>query len=268
MNTGNDIVIFKGKNISITEGQYNTFVASISSQNPTRDEVDLHLWYCDSKGVNPLDKLIYFTKRKGRYVPVTSIDFMRARAESSGAYVGSDDAVFETENGRTENGRIVSATVTVSKIVQGVIGKFTATARWAEYAPQDLNDSSAFLWKKMPHTMLAKCAEALALRKAFPGQLHGLYAAEEMAQDGRYTDNAVNTIEAVATAIKPSRHEALIERYNSLIAHAESLGVDIAPYELTDGMTDDEITKLGIELKSIVDDTAKVDAEDSDNQDN
>lgn len=180
-----DIIAFEGKSIKITKAEYDTFVTSISSQNPTPEEIKLHLWYCDSKGVNPLDKLIYFTKRQGRYVPITSIDYMRIRAESSGVYAGSDDAIFQED---AKSKFPTSASVTVWKHVQGKLGRFTATARWDEYAPSNINDKSAFLWKKMPKTMLAKCAEALALRKAFPGQLHGLYAREEMAQDGRYVE--------------------------------------------------------------------------------
>ena len=70
--------------------------------------------------------------------------------------------------------------MTVWRFVQGQRCAFAATARWAEYKP-DAND---FMWKKMPHTMLAKCAEALALRKGFPKQLAGLYAKEEMEQAG------------------------------------------------------------------------------------
>ena len=139
----------------------------------TADELKLYLYDCARQGVHPLDKLIHFTKRSGKYTPITSIDFMRIRAAETGEYAGSDDAVFGGTDGVPS-----FATVTVWRLVQGTRCSFAATARMSEYKP-DAND---FMWKKMPHTMLAKCAEALALRKGFPKQLAGLYAKEEMDQ--------------------------------------------------------------------------------------
>jgi phage recombination protein Bet len=143
------------------------------AKDATPDELKLFLYDCQRQGTHPLDRLLHFTKRAGKYTPITSIDFMRIRAAETGELAGSDDAVFTGTP--AQNG--FEAHVTVYRLVQGQRCAFSATARWSEYKPDQ-----AFMWNKMPHTMLGKCAEALALRKGFPRQLAGLYAKEEMDQ--------------------------------------------------------------------------------------
>jgi phage recombination protein Bet len=137
----------------------------------TDAELELYLFDCQRRGVHPLDRLIHFTKRGGRYTPITSIDFLRGRAHETGEMAGSDDAVFDPD--------VQVATVTVYRLTRGVRYAYTATARYDEYVPAEGSDR---MWLKMPHTMLGKCAEALALRKAFPQQLGGLYVIEELEQ--------------------------------------------------------------------------------------
>jgi hypothetical protein len=138
--------------------------------------------------VHPLDRLLHFTKRGGKYTPVTSIDLMRIRAAETGEYAGSDDAVFTTDGLDRGAQLLNTATVTVWRLVQGQRCAFTATARWSEYYP---GDQGGHMWRKMPHTMLGKCAEALALRKGFPRQLAGLYASEELDQAERPAPQAI-----------------------------------------------------------------------------
>ena len=164
------------------------------AKDATDDELQLYFFDCKRRGVHPLDKLIHFTKRAGRYTPITSIDFMRSRAAGSGAYAGNEDAIFMDTSGPFPS----LATVTVYRLVGGVRCPFTGTARWAEYYP---GDQSGAMWKKMPHTMLGKCAEALALRKGFPEELAGLYAKEEMDQAGMES--------AETRTIKPPQKKAV-----------------------------------------------------------
>jgi phage recombination protein Bet len=155
----------------------------------TPDELQLFCYDCARQGVHPLDRLIHFTKRgkNGKYTPITSIDFMRQRAADSGEYAGNDDAVFTGKPG-TDG---FMASVTVWRIVQGQRCGFTATARWNEYKPAPGPSGNAdMMWKKMEHIMLAKCAEALALRKAFPKQTAKLYEWAEMAQAGAFERTA------------------------------------------------------------------------------
>jgi len=161
---------------AVTPGELELVKRTVAN-GATDAELKLFLYDCARQGVHPLDKLLHFTKRGGKYTPVTSIDLMRIRAAETAEYAGSDDAEFPG----TGLGTPEWARVTVWRFVQGQRCAFTATARWSEYYP---GDQSGHMWKKMPHTMLAKCAEALALRKGFPRQLAGLYAKEELDQAG------------------------------------------------------------------------------------
>lgn len=141
----------------------------------TADELELYLYDCYRQGVHPLDKLIHFTKRGGKYVPITSIDFLRMQAAKTCEYAGADDAVFTGEPGKPG----FAASMTVYRMVAAFRCAWTATARWEEYFP---GETQGHMWRKMPHVMLSKVAESLVLRKAFADRLHGLYTHEEMAQ--------------------------------------------------------------------------------------
>ena len=172
----NEIAVQESRDVLITDEQTELIKRTIC-QGATDQEMQLFFYDCKRRGVHPLDKLIHFTKRSNKYTPITSIDFMRQRAHGSGVYAGEDEPLFE--RGPNPDIPPVSCTYSVYRLVGNMRCKWTATARWKEYYP---GDQLGFMWKKMPYLMLAKCAEALALRKAFPAELQGLYVHEEMEQ--------------------------------------------------------------------------------------
>jgi phage recombination protein Bet len=141
------------------------------AKDATDDELQMFLQVCKGAKLNPFLKQVHFVKFGGNASIIVGIDGFRSTAERTGAYAGSDDAVIEEKDGKP-----VKASVTVYKIVQGERYSFTATARFSEYS------TGKQKWASMPFTMIAKCAEALALRKAFPQQLSGFYTPEEMEQ--------------------------------------------------------------------------------------
>lgn len=141
---------------------------------PSNEELMYFMTVCNQSGLNPMRNEIYGIYRGGKLTIQSSIDGLRAVAERSGKFGGSDEPEFKYG----ENGELVSATVTVKKIVEGVVVPTTRTALWTEYYG---GVTSNPIVKKMPTVMLAKCAEAQALRAAFPntGQI---YTEEEMIQ--------------------------------------------------------------------------------------
>lgn len=143
------------------------------ARGATNDELKLFLIAANRTGLDPFTKQIHFVKRGGHGTIQTGIDGYRAIAERSGSLAGIDDAVYDTEIEPHPH----KATVKVYRIVNNIRVEFAASARWDEYVPPQGQD---FMWRKMPYFMLGKVAEALALRKAFPNDLTGLYVHEEM----------------------------------------------------------------------------------------
>ena len=143
----------------------------------TDDELDVFMSAAVRYGLNPLQRQIYARIQSNRgsrkLMFMTGIDGYRLVADRTGKYAGNDDPVFDNEDTPRK------ATVTVYKMVEGVRCPFPASARWDQYFP---GEKIGFMWKRMPHLMLGKCAEALALRKAFPQELAGIYTDAEMEQ--------------------------------------------------------------------------------------
>lgn len=144
-------------------------------------EVAKFLYTAKRSGLDPLAGQILLVPRsakgKTNWTTQTSIDGYRLIADRTGKYAGNDDPTYDSENAPTK------AFVSVWKVVDGLRCPFTASARWDQYYPGD--GPQGFFWRKMPHLMLGKVAEALALRKAFPADLSGIYTAEEMEQADR-----------------------------------------------------------------------------------
>jgi phage recombination protein Bet len=162
----------------------------------TMDELQLFLYQAKRTGLDPLSRQIHFVKRKDKGTIQTAIDGYRLIADRTGKYAGSDDYLFDEGIPQylhmigKDTQVPVTATVTVYKMCDGMKVAFTATAGWSEYCPSD--EKSGFMWRKMPYLMIGKCAEALALRKAFPAELSGIYTNEEMMQSGTATPSTTH----------------------------------------------------------------------------
>src|SRR5258706_1899620 len=109
----------------------------------------------------------------------TGIDGYRALAARTGQLAGIEDAEYEVASDPFP----LKASVKVYRqMANGATAVFSASARWAEYVQTNKDGNPTSMWAKMPYLMLGKCAEALALRKAFQVELSGVYAGDEMAQ--------------------------------------------------------------------------------------
>lgn len=167
------------------------------AKDATEAEFQLFMYRARHLGLDPLKTgQIHFVKYGNNPgTIIVGIDGMRARAARTGKHSGTQRGVI-----RDDKGKLVGAWAEVYRT------DWTMPAReevpFSEYASQKPN------WQKMPETMIKKVAEAAALRMAFPDEVGGLYAEEEMDQAERPAKPAKEPKPLEAKVVEPEGQDA------------------------------------------------------------
>lgn len=213
------------------------------AKGTTDDEFKLFLEVCHRRKVDYFSKLIYPVKRwdskENAMVMAlqSSIDYFRLTAERSGNYAGQvgpywcgDDGVWVEVWLKKEPPRAARVGVLRSDFKEPLF----AIALWDSYVQKNKQGQPTKFWADMGVLMLGKCAEALAIRRAFPEDLAGLYTAEEMAQaevvDSRLLDSDEKPKSVSASIVqgnrkpdpKPTTHEVVDTKTGEITNRPES----------------------------------------------
>lgn len=154
----------------------------------SNEEFEIFLMACTKTQLDPFMRQIYAVKRKakkpdgtwGETMTIqTGIDGYRLIAERTGFYAPGPEPTYQYD----PQGNLMSATAYIKKQTRdGTWHVISASAFLDEYCQKTREGHPMGMWANMPRTMLAKCAESQALRKAFPAEMSGIYTKEEMIQ--------------------------------------------------------------------------------------
>lgn len=201
---------YPGKNIydafGLSPGGWKVLVEATFPSAKTADAVVMALAYCRERNLDifkrPINIVPMWDSKKNAYVETIwpSIAELRTTAFRTGNYAGCDETEFgplvrRTFQGRVRKGRdeyetkeVVTlefpewARITVYRLLGSHRCKFVGPkVLWLEsYATIGKSDLPNEMWQERKEGQLEKCAEAGALRKAFPEELGNQYTAEEM----------------------------------------------------------------------------------------
>jgi phage recombination protein Bet len=239
--------------------------------DPEDPILDQFLHKCQRTRLDPFSSQIYLVK-KGRYTIMTGIDGYRIIAQRTGEYAGQEGPFWCGRNGQFRDIWLEDKPPAGAKIGiyrKGFVKPVWGVATWSSYG----NNSP--MWLKMPDGQIAKCAEALGLRKAFPDDLSGIYTTEEMAQADHVDQiEVLDEVTKVETAAERSRAltEALRHRLVEIAAETDldaeraeqfraelydiymqigTEGIDTEPFDESSTMLE-KSKELGLKMKVIV----------------
>lgn len=146
------------------------------------ESVAMVISYCTQAKLDPLQKPVHIVpmwdskSRTMRDVIMPGIGLYRTQASRSGEYGGISEPEFGDDITAQIGGQQITypkwCKVTVTRLINGTPALFTAKELWSEnYAVRGGKEKSIApnaMWSKRPYAQIAKCAEAQALRKAFP----------------------------------------------------------------------------------------------------
>lgn len=168
----------------------------------SNDELALFINTCMKLNLSPEARQIFAVKRYDSTLRrevmslQISIDGLRLVAERTGKYAGQIGP-FWTDGSTQTNpktgaqeyvwydawiGDEFPVACKVGVIRKGFQEPVWGVARWKSYVQTKRDGTPNAMWGKMSDVMIAKCAESLALRKAFPNDLSGIYTDVEMEQ--------------------------------------------------------------------------------------
>lgn len=157
--------------------------AGIVPKDTPRSQIVIFAHVCAEKGISPFTKEIYLVGYGSKYSIITGIDGYRKIASRTGQLAGSDDPKFDLmPDGKYKTAASFGAkempntcTVTIYRMISGVRCPFAHTVKFSEFS------SGQQKWASMPFQMIAKVAEAFAIRKGFGDATSGIGIEEEAA---------------------------------------------------------------------------------------